>query len=458
MPPRRISLRRAAPLAPTSADVERRKGDFPLAYTPHPATNRYPSLFPKHLADAPKRTHTIQFAHLVEMHDVLTEIEAMLVRLNPRCVLFFATGGYPVVFPLLERLRQAGRHHLLDGRVFHMFPGLSWERAIDGLRPEPYLARELEPILRGPSPTGGDAIVAIDTTNSGNAVNLAVKAIHAACERAALVDSEIHVLGIVNGEKADKEDSAERMLLRSAADPNRGVYVLAPSGFAPTGDVVSGTLTEFVSKPGGLLSIRIAYWLVDKLFTEDVLDLIGAAAIRDKLGVKSAGRLVIRYNEKVATRETGYGTIATRLMALLSASRDSGKWALLERNHEYAQNPVKDEELLRAANESTRMAFRILELNRDPAAAIEHIVGKASGLPDGDTVRWMADHLPAAVKAAPKVLAAIRKADADDWLIEAALVFLHRAYSEIAATGPPIPDQRQACEWWIGRLGKPQEG
>src|SRR4051812_3277878 len=106
MPPRKKRTPRTPPLPPTPADVPRRKGNFPLAYTPHPETNRYPTLFPEHLADAPKREHEIRFEHLVELHDVLTEIEQLLVRLNPRCVLFFATGGYPIVFPLLERLRN----------------------------------------------------------------------------------------------------------------------------------------------------------------------------------------------------------------------------------------------------------------------------------------------------------------------------------------------------------------
>lgn len=150
----------------------------PLPYTPHPATNRYPSIFPPHLADAPDRTYEVRFEHLVEMHDVLTEIEKHVVRLKPRCALFFATGGYPIVLPLFPRLLRCGHRDLLDGRVFHMFPGLSWDGAIDGLQPEAYLAAELEPILRGTSPHDGKAMLAIDTTNSGNAVNLAVKAIH----------------------------------------------------------------------------------------------------------------------------------------------------------------------------------------------------------------------------------------------------------------------------------------
>ena len=457
MPPRKKRTPRSEPLPATPADAPRRKGNFPLAYTPHPETNRYPTLFPEHLADASKREHEIRFEHLVELHDVLTEIEQLLVWLNPRCVLFFATGGYPIVFPLLERLRHAEQCQLLSGRVFHMFPGLSWEGSIDGLRPEPYFARELEPILRTPSPTGGNAIVAIDTTNSGNAVNLAVKAIQAACEQAGLSDPEIVVLGIVNGDKAMKEDDGSRVLLRSTSDPDQGAYILIPSDFTPAGGVASGRLTEFGSISGTLPSIRIGYWRVGKIFTEDVLDLIGAAAIREKLGVKcagGAGRLVIRYNEKVANRGMGYGSVASQVLGLLSAPRDSGRWALLERNYEYAQDPVEDEEFREAADDSIDIAFTILELGRNPAASIEHIADRKSGLPSGNRIRWLADHLPEAVKATPKVLAAIRKADADDWTVKAALFYLRRAYPDMAAGEPADLSDEDARQWWVARPGE----
>jgi hypothetical protein len=428
---------------------------LPLGYTPHPETNRYPSLMPAHIADAPDRTHEIRFEHLAEMHDVLTEIEKHVAWLKPRCVLFFATGGYPIVLPLLHRLSRRGHHDLLDGRVFHMFPGLSWEGSIGDHRPELYLAAELEPILSAPSPHGGNAIVAIDTTNSGNAVNLAVKAIHAACGQAGLIDPEIYVLGIVNGDKAEKKESAERIRLRPDADPSRGVYILAPSDFAPKGDVVSGRLTEFRSKSGEQPAIRIAYWLVDKIFTEDVIDLIGAAAIRDKLSVKGeggAGRLVIRHSDEVATRETGYGAIARRLMSLLEARRDSGAWATLEGNAEYARDPVEDEEQSRMARETGGTFFRWFELDRNPEASIDHIaVGKRSGLPDEDTIRWLVTRLPASAKAAPKVVAALKKAADDAGIVAAALAFLRGAYPDNAAEEPTGLDDAQAGGWWIAR-------
>jgi hypothetical protein len=423
-----------------------------LMCTAHPEWNRYPSLIPTHLADATERTHTIDFAHLVEMHDTISDLVTLLTEIKPRCVLFFATGGYPVVMPLLYRLYKAGQYDLVTGSVFHVFPGLSWDGRIDGLQSDAYLARELEPVLRAPSSHGGNAIVAIDTTNSGNAVNLAVKAIAAACEHAGIQNPDVCVIGIVNREKAAKADDGGRIFLATADDPAEGVYVLAPSGFTPEELVRSHRLTRFTSPVERLKEVRIGYWLVDKIFTEDVAELIGAEAVRESLGVKSAGgagRLLIRFNDRARTYSTGYGSVAQRLIALLSRPRDSGPWNLLERNWEYAENQVQDEEVHRSARKTTETFFRKFELEHRPAVAADCLL-KIKRLPNEDEIRWLTDHLPHTVAATPKVIAAMRKAK-DTNLVEAALEFLRMGHIEVAASEPKGLDAEKARKWWIAR-------
>ncbi len=156
-----------------------------LMYTPHPDRIRFPSILPAHIANAPDHTYMIDYVNLVDMHDTITELATLLSDVDPRCVLFFATGGYPVALPILHRLCDSGHARLTSGSVFQMFPWLAWPGHIDGLSAMEYMARELEPFLRAEA-YGKGPIVAIDTTNVGNAVNAAVKAILAACERAGL--------------------------------------------------------------------------------------------------------------------------------------------------------------------------------------------------------------------------------------------------------------------------------
>ena len=423
-----------------------------LMYTAHPEQNQYPSLIPTHFADATERVHTIEYAHLVEMHDAISDLAALLAEIRPRCVLFFATGGYPVVMPLLHRLQEAGQHDLVTGSVFHMFPGLSWDGSTGGLEPEAFLAQELEPVLRAPSQHGGKAIVAIDTTNSGNAVNLAVKAIATACERAGVSNPDVCVVGLVNREKAPKADDGGRIFLASAEDLADGIYILTPSGFTPEEPVKSHCLTRFTSPDERLPEVRIGYWLVDKIFTEDVAELIGADAVRETLGVKSvggAGRLVIRFNEKETTQITGYNSIARHLMALLRLPRDSGQWNQIERNREYAEEPVEDEELRGLARESTETFFRLFELKGSPAESAAYLL-TVNRLSTEDEIRWLADHLPHTIAANPKVIAAMRKAK-DEGLVDAAIKFLRMGNPDLAASEPAGLDLEKAREWWIVR-------
>ena len=202
-------------------------------YTPHPDKIRFPSIIPPHLADAPDHVHVIDYAHLVEMHDTITELASLVADLDPRCVLFFATGGYPIALPLLPRLYDVGHTRLTSGSVFHMFPGLSWGGNYDGMSAIEYTARELQPLLRAEG-DGKRPIVAIDTTNVGNAVNVAVKAIIAACERAEITDQDINVIGIVNGDGAETSEDHSRLFLPSDDDTSRGTY-LRSSRWIPTG-------------------------------------------------------------------------------------------------------------------------------------------------------------------------------------------------------------------------------
>ena len=63
---------------------------------------------------------------------------------------------------------------------------------------------------------------------------------------------------------------------------------------------------------------------------------------------------MIRHNEKVANHETGYGPIASRLMGLLESPRIPGSGPYWNRNNEYAQNPIDDEEFVRQLAEEQR--------------------------------------------------------------------------------------------------------
>lgn len=71
-----------------------------LMYTPHPAGNRIVHVSPERLAKAARRVHQINYVSLVQVHQAIGEIAQIIADLNPSLVIFFATGGIPIVFPV----------------------------------------------------------------------------------------------------------------------------------------------------------------------------------------------------------------------------------------------------------------------------------------------------------------------------------------------------------------------
>ena len=136
-------------------------------------------------------------------------------------------------------------------------------------------------------------------------------------------------------------------------------------------------------------------------------------------------------------------------MALLRLPRDSGQWNLIERNSVYAQDPIEDEELIEAARETTATFFRVFELNKSPADSAAYLQAR-NQLPSEDEIRWLTDNLHGTFAANPKVVAALKK-DKSAGLMDAALSFLRRANTGIAASEPAELDDYQAREWWIAR-------
>jgi len=53
------------------------------------------------------------------MRDVIQDVARTVLELNPDLMLFFATGGIPVVIPVMHRLESAGHYpfHTTNGTV-----------------------------------------------------------------------------------------------------------------------------------------------------------------------------------------------------------------------------------------------------------------------------------------------------------------------------------------------------
>lgn len=179
---------------------------------------------------------------------------------------------------------------------------------------------------------------------------------------------ELLVIGIVNKSAATPAKGRSAIL-----GPDGPVaHVQLPTGVQPTEELRDGDFLDFT---GGVVpkhvSLRIAYWVVPEIPTEDERDLIGAMGLHDELfvqSIKTAGRFQLVCPNGDRLLMTGLDSVSTRLLNLLSKDDDSTfwKWA-----HRAAALSPATPEVLAFREETTPVMedmFRLLELKHDPSA------------------------------------------------------------------------------------------
>lgn len=117
---------KADPSNTLSREAVVRRAEQRNMYTVHPSADRLREGLPQALADAATHVYPLQYDQLLCMRDTVFRLVELIRRLSPAFVPFFATGGIPFAIPAMYRLAELGQHRLLDGQMFHMFPGIAW--------------------------------------------------------------------------------------------------------------------------------------------------------------------------------------------------------------------------------------------------------------------------------------------------------------------------------------------
>jgi hypothetical protein len=394
----------------------------------------------------------------LDIHETISTLAGTVRNLSPQLVFFFATGGIPIVFPLMRRLADLDAGDLIDGHVFHMFPGLAWDGNIDGQRPNDYFRNEVAPLLRETVRQGlRPKIVSIDTTYSGNAVNLAVHAIVDACASAGVSGADVHVMGVVNASRAAHRREANRvpLLLRDGSD----IFVLPPGGYTPTGPLGPGSFVRFTSAGsalGHLVDLKIGYWVVPDLFTEDNAELLGIAAVHSHLGVDTTGtpgRMEISFTNGRISVETGLSAVGSRLLQLLGADRTSTAWQVLEQTHNLGFETEEERDFRETTALDHDGLLSIFEMDHCPEATLEYLLSEKAPLRPVQ-INWLAQHDPFPAALTPRVVAALRQAvvgsrDEDNQTVLEAAQFLRRAYPEDVLSEPPGSHCAELQAWWL---------
>jgi len=203
------------------------------------------------------------------------------------------------MFPAMHVLYDQKVYSLVDGRHFHMFPGLSWNGKLNGVDSESYFASEFGKLIHSAThEDGAIRIWTMDATFTGNAVRKLLTALHRAFQELPALPprASVFLLAVIDAARADRKAEDDKIPLHS---PCGTLYLLPPAEYSPAGDLRDRQPVRFVrNNRDDLFELTVEYVVVTTIPTEDRYELIGAVAKKDTLGVgpnHQVGRLTVEF-------------------------------------------------------------------------------------------------------------------------------------------------------------------
>lgn len=357
-------------------------------------------------------------------------------------------------------LEKQGQRLFIDGRHFHLFPGLTWNGTIEGKKSEVFFASCFGEILRTNLGSEPLKILIIDTTNSGNAVNNAVAACQKAFDASGASPSNflLKVIGVVNSShSAAQLSSSDKSVVTGV---NRTAHVFTPSGYATTSNLIDRQFTSFSPLASDCgCSVEVSYWLAGKIPTEDNYKLIGVEAVHKSLATKAepiAGRLEIVYRNGEIQQETGLGNLSSFLISLLSMPLDSIPWQKMQSTNDLLSHTEVESNSQAELREISQGGLRLFELepfrvfDRHSAETSDIVKGLLNiSRPLNDVeVYWLGNlnPTPRDRDIALKVCASLEKGKCTK---KEALKYFCSAFPELTAADP---GGNGSAEWWDNQI------
>ena len=303
-----------------------------LMYTPHPAQSRLSAFVPSSLVRAAENDVPVKFSELLELRRVIEQMAGDLQAAQPDLIPFFATGGIPFMIPAMHVLEARRAYSLIDGRHFHMFPGLSWGGELDGVNSETYFAREFGSLVTSATHQDGSVrIWTMDATFTGNAIRKLLTAVHRGFQElpGRPPKAFVSLLAIIDASRADRKAKDDTNILLNS--PSGTFYLKRPAEFSPTGELNDRHPVRFVRNGGkDLFELMVEYRVVTTIPTEDRYELIGAIANKETLGVApnhQVGRLTVEFDNGYSESGTGGNGIGTNILNYLGKTEDRLPWS-----------------------------------------------------------------------------------------------------------------------------------
>jgi len=229
-------------------------------YTPHPINKQLDC----GVTNFEHNTHRVflrDFARLKQINDILKK---HFLLFKPDIAPIFARGAIPMNFALMRRLEKGNHYQYLDGKVFHLFPGVNKNWIGLHQKPSVFFENEMKAILPTlPNPT---RIFITDSYYSGTSINAIFRRLQKLAQLTKR-DFVISLHAIVDAEKAAKATHGNRIQGPNGIKLN----ICLPRGLS--------TIPRRGDKIGRITVHDWKYHCVNHLFFENIDDFLGAGVV-----------------------------------------------------------------------------------------------------------------------------------------------------------------------------------
>lgn len=420
-----------------------------LMYQSHPSRDSVFTRIPQNLVQATQNIQQIKFEDLEEMHGLIWELASIAAEWQPDLIPFFATGGIPYLFPMMRALDGLGHRNLTDGNHFHLYPGLSWDGAIDAESAESYFVSSFGKLIRSSIDVAPVRILVIDTTNTGNAVNKAIGACQQAVKESEVATDLIamRIIGVVNTSHPESQNLSENKSTVNGTIKHS--HVITPSSVRFSAELhdrqfIKSTFIENEYE----FSFELSYWLAGNVPTEDNAELIGVKVVHKELTTNSnasPGRLEIAYKNGETQQGIGIVHLPGRFISLLAMPLDAWQWEKMRQIDQLPPLSDEERESCDKIKEISDAGLRLFELmSMDPLEAINGLKMINRPLTTAE-VYWLGTIDPPPQDIAKKVCDSLEKGCCTSG---EALKYFVRAFPNLVdLTSDKITDS-----WWIEKI------
>ena len=422
-----------------------------LMYMAHPAGNRLVRCMPSNLSTATANEYRVSYRTMCELRKVVLQLADLIEDEKPDLIPFFATGGIPFLFPVMDILARHRFPNFVDGSRFHMFPGLAWKGKLGGESTMEFFTREFGSLLGEVSSQKSEVrVLAVDSTNVGNAVNLMVRGVCSAWDtinKSGACSLHFKGVGIVDATSPENAKAETGRCPIPYAGAHR--YLILPTGWKPKDNLADRHFLHFVhpDESKGTVSLQLAYWLVEDIPTEDEAELLGAHALDDVLGVKTdatPGRIIIEHENGMRQSQGGLDTPGLRFLHLLSDEEGSCAWSIIKQRADIPYLSAKERMSYVEMQFFSESGVRLFELENTPKhQAFDGLAQQHRCLSEVE-LYWISKQSGVPAELMLKICGSAIK---DRSLEGLSLTIFRRNLSSLAKTEPQVESQYHRA-WW----------